>query len=329
VITVEWGMTGEPLRERIVRMLPSGCELCPPERLPQANAVLVGEGTFGSEELARAECLRLIQLTSLDNPGVDLGAAADRGIPVSGVRLAHHVGVAEHAFLLILALARHLMESDRAVRDRQAYPCKEQVAPGSNFAYNWPHLGGLVDLAGKTLGLVGLGRIGIEVARRARAFEMEVLYWKRTRLPVHLEGELGVTFTGLRNLLSVSDFVSLHVPLTEETTRLIGRLELSWMKPTAYLINTSRGAVVDEEALVEALHSGALAGAGLDVYTEEPLPRDHALLSAPNTVLTPHTGSTYRTLDEAYDDIASRIVDNLHRLAGGKNPVSVINGVCP
>jgi len=188
VITVEWGMTGEPLRERIVRMLPSGCELCPPERLPQANAVLVGEGTFGSEELARAECLRLIQLTSLDNPGVDLGAAADRGIPVSGVRLAHHVGVAEHAFLLILALARHLMESDRAVRDRQAYPCKEQVAPGSNFAYNWPHLGGLVDLAGKTLGLVGLGRIGIEVARRARAFEMEVLYWKRTRLPVHLEG---------------------------------------------------------------------------------------------------------------------------------------------
>jgi lactate dehydrogenase-like 2-hydroxyacid dehydrogenase len=158
------------------------------------------------------------------------------------------------------------------------------------------------DVHDKTLGIIGLGRIGLGVAERALAFKMKVLYYNRTRKPA-LEAKLGIQFKTLDNLLKEADFISVHVPLTSETRNLIGKAELELMKPSAYLINTARGPIIDEEALVEALKNGKIKGAGLDVYKKEPT-HNQNLFKLPNVVLTPHIGSATRETRIQMADLA-------------------------
>ena len=242
--------------------------------------------------------LRIVANYGVGYDGIDVAACAARGIPVTNTPGVLDAATADLAFALILATRRRLVEGDALIRSG-----------------TWPSaidrfLG--ADVSGATLGLVGFGRIAKAVARRARAFDMRVLYTKRRRLSEDEERELGVAFRELDDLLREADVVSLHVPLTDTTRGLIDARCLGLLRRGTCLVNTARGAVVDEPALVEALVSGALT-AGLDVFADEPnVPA--ALLEIPNVVLAPHIGSATRATCEAMTRV---LVDNLIAAADG------------
>jgi len=223
--------------------------------------------------------------------GVDCEACAARGIQVETIPLSDCITVAEHAMALLLACARDLIRAHRGVvqGDYRKYGLSPQRTTERSFAFKWLPVEP-TEVYGKTLGIVGYGEIGREVSQRARAFGMKVLYHDVCPLPRDWEQRFGVEFRRLEELLRQADFVSLHVPHTPQTEKLIGEQELKLMKSTAYLINTCRGGVVDEEALVEALSRGDIAGAGLDVFVKEPLPHDHPLTKLENVILTCHIG---------------------------------------
>jgi phosphoglycerate dehydrogenase-like enzyme len=225
---------------------------------------------FDAALLRRLARLELLVTTGGVNASIDVASAARHGVTVCGTRSLPGPA-AEMTWALLLALVRRVPESDRDVREG-----RWQTTVGD-------------DLAGRTLGVVGLGRLGQRVARVALAFDMEVLAWSQN-LDADAARALGVQPTGKDDLLARADVVSLHLRLSERTRGVIGARELALMKPTAYLVNTSRGPLIDETALVEALSSGAIAGAGLDVYDEEPLPSGHPLLTSARTVLSPHLG---------------------------------------
>jgi phosphoglycerate dehydrogenase-like enzyme len=234
-------------------------------------AVAMRERTpFDAALLARLPRLRLLVTTGGANASIDVAAAARHGVTVCGTRSLPSPA-AEMTWALLLALVRQVPRSDRDVREG-----RWQTTMGD-------------DLAGRTLGVVGLGRLGRRVARVALAFDMEVLAWSQNLDPDAARAQ-GVQPTDKDDLLTRADVVSLHLRLSDRTRGVIGVRELDLMKPTAYLVNTSRGPLVDETALIGALSSGAIAGAGLDVYDEEPLPPGHPLLTAPRTVLSPHLG---------------------------------------
>ncbi|MEV0278791.1 D-2-hydroxyacid dehydrogenase family protein [Streptomyces sp. NPDC050610] len=244
---------------------------------------------FPAGVLDRLPRLRLLVTTGPANASIDLAAAERRGIAVSGTRPAGLTPTAELTWGLIHALARSLPAEDGNLR-----------------AGTWQRTVGR-DLYGARLGIIGLGGVGSRVAQVGRAFGMDVVAWS-----AHLDAEhakaLGVTPVGKRELLATSDIVTLHVKLSPRTTGLIGHDELAQMRPDALLINTSRGPVVDEEALLAALAAGKLGGAALDVHTTEPLPADSPWRTAPRTVLTPHLGyvtaDTYKVFyRDALDDI--------------------------
>jgi glyoxylate reductase len=230
-----------------------------------------------AELLDGAPALKVIANYGVGFEHIDLAGATRRGIPVTNTPGVLTDATADLAFALILATARRIAAGDRRVRE-------------GKFTYWGPLLFLGQEVSGKTLGLIGLGRIGQAVAQRARGFGMRVLYHSRTRLAPAAEQELQVAYALRETLLQEADFVSLHVPLTPETRHLIGRRELELMKPTAFLINTARGPVVDEAALVEALRRGQLGGAGLDVYEREP-ELSPGLTDLDNVVLLPHLGS--------------------------------------
>jgi glyoxylate reductase len=212
-------------------------------------------------------------------------------------------------FGLMLMVARRLVEGDRLVHKGRF--------PGSQSSY----LAGSA-VYGKTLGLVGGGgRIGQAVARRARGFDMRVLYWSPRRKPESLEREFDMSYMPLDDLLAQSDFVSIHSPLMPQTRHQIGRRELARMKRTAFLINTARGAIVDEAALTRALQKGQIAGAGLDVFEHEPKVSP-ALLAMKNVVTTPHLGSA---VVEVREQMANIVVDNVLALLAGKTPPNCVN----
>jgi glyoxylate reductase len=246
--------------------------------------------------LAASPSLRVVSSCSVGVDHVDLAAATARGIPVG-----HTPGVltettADLAFALLLAAARRVAEGDRFVRQGRWTPQR-----------SWePDLLLGRDVHGACLGVVGLGPIGCAVARRALGFGMRVLGWSRTPREVP-----GVVFTDLPGLLASADFVSLHLALVPETRLCIGRAELATMRPGSILVNTARGGLVDESALLEALHAGPLAAAGLDVFEVEPLPAESPLRRLENVVLTPHVGSASLGTRARMADLA---VDNL--LAG-------------
>ncbi len=226
--------------------------------------------------LARMPRLRVVSNMAVGVNNIDVAACSRRGIPVGHTPGLLTAATADLTLALLLALARRLPDASQAARNGQWLTWRPTDWLGR-------------DIEGKTLGIVGLGRIGAAVARRAQAFGLRVVYHNRRHSP--LADELGVTWLFLDDLLRESDFVCLHVPLTEETERLIDARALRLMKSSALLINVARGPVVDTPALVRALADGWIAGAGLDVTDPEPLPPGHPLYQLPNCLILPHIGS--------------------------------------
>lgn len=226
--------------------------------------------------------------TAVDEPAARAAGAALRTIPHPGA-----LAVADHTLALLLAVARRIVEGDRGVRsgEYRERGLEPRTTTERSFAFNWLRRDDVFLLDGRELGLVGFGAIGQEVARRAFGFGMQVRYFMRRPLTADWNRRLGVeAASSLDDLLASADLVSLHLPHTGETENLLDAGALDRLKPGAVLVNTARGGLVDEAALVERLESGRLGGAGLDVFREEPLPADHPLVRAPRTVLAPHTG---------------------------------------
>ncbi|MGW5364910.1 D-2-hydroxyacid dehydrogenase family protein [Actinopolymorpha pittospori] len=251
--------------------------------------VLMRERTpFRRSLIERLPRLRLLITTGMRNASLDLEAAHDHGVVVSGTP-GSGTATAELAWALILGLVRHLPAEDAATRSG-----------------GWQSTVG-TDLAGTTLGLLGLGRLGRAMVPVARAFGMDVLAWSQN-LTAETASRYGAERVDKDALFERADVLSVHLQLSERTRGLVGARELGLMKPTAYLVNTSRGPIVDEAALVAALENGRIAGAGLDVFDQEPLPTGHPLLRAPRTVLTPHLGYVTRRTYEDWFPSAVRAI---------------------
>jgi phosphoglycerate dehydrogenase-like enzyme len=288
------------------------------EQLPDAlsqhdTLVLMRERTaFPRELLERLPNLRLLVTTGMRNASVDIEYLRGRGVRVCGTGIPGYGGTAvepppgvpstiELAWALILALFKRVTAEDRALREgiwQQGLPA---------------------NLAGATLGLVGLGRLGAQMVAPARAFGMEVTAWSQN-LSTERAAELGAERVSKEQLLGGADVVSIHLVLSDRSRGLIGAAELERMKPTAFLVNTSRGPIVDEPALIAALRAGTIAGAGLDVYDTEPLPPGHPLLTLQNTVLTPHLGYVSR---EGLAEMYGQVVEDLAAYLRGE-PIRVI-----
>jgi phosphoglycerate dehydrogenase-like enzyme len=253
-----------------------------------AVAVVCREGRIDRPLMEASRRLRLIQKVGWAGNNVDVGAATALGVRVHVCLNPLRIPVAEHTLLLMLALSKQLVPAHTAVaRGENPLGIAPFTTAERKYAYNWLGQTGLQPLFRKTLGLIGLGEIGTNVAKRALGFEMSVLYHDVRRAPEH-EQALGLRYAPFAEVLGASDFVSLHVPHTPATAHLIGDAELRLMKRSAFLINTCRGGVVDQEALVRALRDGRIAGAGLDVFEDEPLVGRHEFAGMPNVVLTPH-----------------------------------------
>ncbi len=272
-----------PLSPALLALLHGRVELLPWQAAHEAAAQRIeaiytyGHPLVGPALLDRLPVVRVISNFGVGVDHIDVEAATARGIPVGNTPGILDGATADLAFALLLAAGRRLVEGDRYAR-------------GPSFLrYDPSYMLGR-EVHGSTLGIIGLGRIGEQVARRGRAFDMTLLYHNRRPRPA-AESALGARYVSLDELLSSADYVVLTVPLTEQTTRLIGRAELARMKPTACLINVARGPVVDTQALTEALTARALFAAALDVTDPEPLPRDHPLLGMDNVIITPHLGS--------------------------------------
>jgi glyoxylate reductase len=264
--------------------------------------------TIDDEILAANPQLKVVANFAVGFNNIDVAAATRRRILVTNTPGVLTETTADMAFALLLSSARRLVEGDRFVRTRR-----------------WQGWGPLqflgADVTGTTLGLIGLGRIGRAMVPRAKGFSMRVIYWNRTRLSPEEEASLGVSYRSMDDVLRESDFVSLHVALNADTRHLIGAAQLQLMKPTAYLINTARGPVIDERALVRALQDGTIAGAGLDVYEHEPL-LEPELYELDNAVLPPHLGSATIGTRTRMGNMAAR-----NCLAGclGQRPPNLVN----
>jgi glyoxylate reductase len=262
-----------------------------------------------SDVIAANADLRVVASMKITPSDIDVAAATARGIPVTVIPPVVTEATADLHFGLLLAVARRIVEGDRLLRNG-VFPGPQSMR--LEGAYVW----------GKTIGLIGGGgRIGRAVAKRARGFSMRLLYWGPRRLAESAERELDLTYVPLDRLLTESDFVSIHAPLKAETQHLLAARELALMKPSAFLINTARGLIVDEEALVRALTDHRIAGAGLDVYEHEPRV-EHELLAMSNVVLTPHLGSAVVELREA---MAHMVVDNILAVVEGRRPPNCWN----
>lgn len=252
--------------------------------------------------------LKLFQLLSAGYDTVDIEAARDAGVPVCNNGGANSTAVSEHTMLLMMAVCRRLVWQH------------ESVVSG-RWRGNNPGSVKLFELRDKVLGIVGLGAIGKKVARLANAFGMRVQYYDIRRVSEAEEDALNLRFRLLNEILRTSDIVSLHVPLTPASKHMIGEAELASMKPTAFLINTCRGPVIDEKALTRALEGGGIAGAGLDVFDQEPPPADNPLFKLPNVILSPHyAGPTWDNQQARFRNA----FDNCQRVARCEKPLWVI-----
>ena len=267
-----------------------------------------GDGTMDDAFYKSAPHLKLVQLLSAGYDRCDIEAARRAGVPICNNGGANSTAVAEHAILLMLAVSRRLVWQHA------------NVSAGRWRGNNVDDVK-LYELKAKTLGIVGLGTIGKKTAKLAKAFGVNVQYYDVVRLTEGQADELGVRFALLEELLRSSDIVSLHVPLSKATKHMIGAEQLKLMKPSAYLINTCRGPVVDEPALIEALNNGTIAGAGLDVFDQEPPPPNNPLFSLPNVILTAHmAGPTWDTQFSRFRNA----FDNCQRVIRGDKPLWVI-----
>ncbi len=267
------------------------------------------KGRFPDQMIREARRLKLIQALGQGTDAVPKRLALERGIPVANSGGANAVAVAEHAVLLMLAVMRRLIPSVETIRKG-----KFRAGPGLDRK-------SFHQLYEKTVGIIGFGSIGQRVAKLVRGFDAKVIFTKRSEAPQSIVTDLQSQRVNLEELLSSADIVSLHVPLLENTRKVIGWKQLTMMKPSAILINTSRGDVVDEEALIRALREKKIAGAGLDVFEPEPPSPDNPLLSMDNVVVTPHTGGS------ASENLAPRIKimwDNVLRVWEGKEPHNIV-----
>ncbi len=276
--------------------------------IPGVSGVIVRTAPFPREIIEAADALRVIARHGVGVDNIDIGAATEKGVLVVNTPDANATSVAEHTLTAIGALAKHLVVRDRATREG-----RWRIREGFNTT----------DLEGKTLGLVGLGRIGSLVARRvAAAFAMQVIAFD-PYVSCEAARELGVALClDVDDVFRQADVVSLHAPLNSETRRLVHAERLRFMKPTAFLVNFSRGEVVDEEALCDALQKGVIAGAALDVYAQEPPPADHPLFSLDNVILSPHSSAlTQECVIRMATGAAQGAVDVLT----GRRPRFVVN----
>jgi glyoxylate reductase len=280
------------------------------ERLPGLDILFcLLHDRVDRDVIAAGTRLRAIASMKITPSDIDVAEATARRIPVTVIAPIVTEATADIHFALLLAVARRVVEGDRLVR--------AGIFPGAQSAHllgAWVH--------GKTIGLIGGGgRIGRAVAKRAQGFSMRTLYWTPRRKPESEERAAGLEYVPYDRLLSESDFISVHAPLNAETRHLVGERELRLMKPTAFLVNTARGPVVDEKALVRALKEKRIAGAGLDVYENEPKVEPE-LLTMQNVVLTPHLGSAVKELREA---MANVVVDNILAVLEGRRPPNCWN----
>jgi phosphoglycerate dehydrogenase-like enzyme len=264
----------------------------PGELMMEADAILVQRSPVSAQLLDLAPAVRLVQLYGVRDEGIDRAAAQRRGVTVAVMPLRGCIAVAELAMTLVLALSKRLTWAHQVTAEGRyrGLGLEPRQTNQTTHAFQWMRLADVFEVSGTTLGIIGLGEIGTEVAKRARAFGMNVTYNKRSRLPLSSERELEVTWRDRDELLRSSDFVLLALPYADSVRHLIGRRELDLMKQSAFLINVARGPLVDETALVDALDRSVIAGAGLDVFTEEPLPFDSPLAASDRVILTPHIG---------------------------------------
>lgn len=270
-------------------------------QLKDADYLLVSGGfRVGAEVLDAAPKVRFIQKYGVGYEMLDLEEMERRNITVAVTRNVNSGAVAEQAIALMLSTLRQLARADRIVR-----------AGGWD---KWTLRLECYEMQGKTVGLVGCGQIGREVARRLQGFGVQIIYTDPRRLDPELEQQLGLRYVTLDELLETADIVSLHLPLLPENRGLIDRRALSRMKPTAIIINTSRGGIIDEAALIEALQNGTIHGAGLDVFQKEPVNPDNPLLKMENVVLAPHMGGG--TID-TFRRTVRKAMDNIRRFDSG------------
>jgi len=265
--------------------------------LPDADIAIVESLEIGTAELAIAPKLTLVQKFGTVGDNVDVAACERRGIPARTLRRRTNIAMGEHTMMLLLAMAKRLPLIDGLVTPERLAAAGRPFRPydGRHTAKaNFGRIPNLRTLHGATLGLLGFGEIAREVALRARAFGMNVIYHKRQRLDQALEARFGATYCDFDALFAASDYLSIHIPFSEQTKNLVGREALARMKPGAYLVNTSRAEIVEHTALVAALESGSLGAAALDVLYQEPAREDEPLLSLDNVILTPHLGGASR-----------------------------------
>lgn len=270
---------------------------------------LIASGTpVGREVIEQARRLRVVCTVGVGFDSIDVETCTRRGVMVTNTPGVVTEATADLSFALLMAVARRIVEADRFVREGHWKHWE--------FGCMWG-----TDLVGKTIGIYGFGRIGQAVARRARGFNMRIIYHDLARRAPQEEKELSAQFVDRDTLLREADFLSVHVPLAPDTHHMIGAAHLALMKPSAFLINTSRGKVVEEAALVEALESRRIAGAGLDVFEFEPQ-INAALLKMPNVVMSPHMGTATAETRLA---MAMRAADNLLAALSGERPPYLVN----
>lgn len=256
---------------------------------------------FPNELIGKLPNLKLLVTTGMRNLAIDMDAAREKGIDVCGTAMLPYPA-AEHAVALIIDLFKKISSENRSMHEGG---WQANVSEGLN---------------GKTLGILGLGKLGARVARVGLAMDMDVIAWSQNLTQERCD-EVGVRLVDAETLYKRSDVISIHLVLSDRTRGLVGAKEIGLMKPTAYLVNTSRGPTIDEGALVEALENGTIAGAGLDVYDTEPLPKDHPLRSLDNAVLTGHTGFVIK---ELYELVYGEAVENIAAWRKGE-PVRLLN----
>lgn len=293
-----------------------------PDYAPPAKSVIVEKAKdvdalvtlltdkIDAEVLDAGQKLKIIAQMAVGFDNIDVKGATERGIYVTNTPGVLTETTADFAWALLLAVARRVVEADKYVRTGQ-------------WKVSWhPSMLMGMDVYGATIGIVGAGRIGSAVARRAKGFGMRILYYDIVPMAPELERELGAELVDLDTLFKESDFVSIHVPLTKETYHMVNERRLRLMKRTAYLVNNSRGQVIDERALYKALKEGWIAGAALDVFEEEPTPVDNPLLKLDNVVVAPHISSaSYETRSR----MAEMVAENLVAFFDGKVPPNLVN----
>lgn len=287
--------------------------------LSTADAVIVQKRVLTKDLLDSAPKVKFVQKMGRLMDKVDVSAINARGITLAYLPLPGCSAVAEHTIALMLACAKkivvgHEMTVKGSYRDVGAVP---KVTTERSHGFQWMKIPGLEELNGLTLGIYGFGEIGNEVARRMKAFNMNIIYNKRTPLSADEEKSLGIKYADKDTLFREADFITCHSPLTPETEKSIGKEEFAKMKKTAFLINVCRGGVINEPELVDAMKANEFAGAGLDVFVEEPIPYDHPYLKLENVTLSPHIaggkgGAKVRQTET--------VLDNIKKVAAGEEP---------